>query len=133
MSINGHFRQVSPRALDVLLARPELMGGARDWMAEQPDAADPFAGLPASARAILGSLPAQVAEVADAMQALGEEGALARYVPAEFEAAGITPCGWDDPAEDEQRREWLRETFREVLDYYVAARDRGYGMILTLV
>lgn len=77
--------------------------------------------------------PSQVAELADALQALGEDALMARYVPAAFEAAGIAPCGWEDPDEDAERREWLLDTFREVRDYYVAARDRGYGMVLALV
>lgn len=227
MSINGQFRQVSPRALDLLRARPGLVRAALDWTPLHPDPDDPFADLPAGTRAILECLPAemhaeaaarmrqslavlpglaapyaeetealkaagmgdddlpqtldirkswhplhfllsgqvwetpwplgavvlggeplgedmgygparvltppQVAELADALQALGEAGVLARYAPAELEAAGIAPSGWEDPDEDEERRAWMLDTWREVRDYYVDARRRGYGMILALV
>ena len=227
MSINGQFRQVSPRALDLLRARPELVRAALDWTPLHPDPDDPFGDLPAGTRAILECLPAemhaevaarmrqslaglpglldpyaeeaealraagigdgdlpaaldirkswhplhfllsgqpwdapwplgavvlggealgedggygparvlspaQVAELAEALQALGDEGALARYAPAAFEAAGIAPAGWEDPDEDEERREWMLDTYREVRDYYADARRRGYGMILALV
>jgi hypothetical protein len=227
MSINGQFRQVSPRALDLLRARPELVPAALDWRPLHPDPGDPFADLPAATRAILECLPAemhveaaarmrqslaglpgladlyaeetealkaagtgdddlpealdirkswhplhfvlcgqawdapwpmgavvlggeplgddmgygparvltpaQVMELADALQALGDAGVLARYAPAELEAADIAPSGWEDPGEDEERREWMLDTWREVRDYYVDARRRGYGMILALV
>jgi hypothetical protein len=45
----------------------------------------------------------------------------------------MAPYGWEDPDEDAEGREWLLDTFREVRDDYVAARDRGYGMILAMV
>lgn len=227
MSINGQFRQVSPRALDLIRARPALAPAALSWTPLRSDPDDPFADLPAGTRAILEAIPEemreaaavqmraaqaaypgladlyaaetaelraagigdddlpaaldirkswhplhflltgqawetpwplgavvlggepvgedlgygparlltpeQVAELANALQALGEVGAMTRYVPAEFEAADIAPGGWEDPEEDEERREWLLDTFREVRDYYLDARRRGYGMMLAMV
>ncbi len=229
MSINGQFRQISPRALDIVLQQPELIAGALDWEPENPDPADPLAALPAGARAILemvpeaargnvaaqmlastaaypgmdqfyaeefaalkaagvgdGDLPpaldirksweplnfllagkpdepgpaplgsavlggrevgedhvygpirvlspAETAEVATALEALGDEGAMARYSPAAFDAAGL--CGfedWEDEEEAEVLHDWVLETYREVRDYYLEARGRGYGMLLALV
>lgn len=228
MSINGQFRQISPRALDLVLQQPELAGAALDWASEDEDPADPLAGLPAGTRAILEFLPeearakaaaevraraamfpgldaldareravleaagvrsadlppaldirksweplnfllagtphepgpdplgtavlggrevgedlgygpvrvlspAETAEVADALEALGDGGLMARYSADAFEEAGLEPAGWDDPEEDEERREWMLDTYHEVRDYYVEARGRGYGMLLALV
>jgi hypothetical protein len=226
MSINGQFRQISPRALEVVLQEPGLLAGALNWAPENPDPADPSAALPASARALLemfpeaaranavaqmlastaaldqfyeeefaalraagvgdGDLPpaldirksweplnhllagtpdepgpaplgsavlggrevgddhvygpirvltpAETADVAAALEALGDEGAMARYSPEAFDEAGL--CGfedWEDEEEAEILHDWVLETYREVRDYYLEARGRGYGMLLALV
>lgn len=229
MSINGQFRQISPRALDLVLQRPELLSGALNWQAENADPADPLAGIPAGARAILEMLPeaarakaaaqmmaataafpgmrefhsdefaalkaagvgdgdlpptldirksweplnfllagkphepgpgplgsavlggrevgddhgygpirvltpAETAEVAAALEALGDEGAMARYSAEAFDEAGLSGFeDWEDEEEAEALHEWVLETYREVRDYYLEARGRGYGMLLALV
>lgn len=228
--MNGVFRQVSPRALEILKQHPGMIGTALDWeTAAPPDTGDPLAGLPASTRAIFACLPpeaqamaaaqharameqmrtmnpmlaalqaeedeetaelraagvtdddlpdaldirkswhplhfllagtaydptpgagqavlggsevgddhvygpvrvltaAETAEVAAALAGLSEEQLLARYDVAALQAAGIRGC-----KDDEDHREWMAETFREVRDYYLAARERGYGMLLAIV
>lgn len=192
MSMNGVYRQVSPRALAVLEEQPELAGAALDWMnadstmlrenpalagmmddedeefegfealraagitdADLPATVDilkTFHGLhfllagtpwepgPGAGQAVFGGReigeevvygPARVmsvaetAEVAAALAAVTEGELAARYDADAMRAAEIYGA-WND-------LEWLLESFRQVRDYYAAARDRGYGMLLAIV
>jgi len=97
MSMNGQFRQVSPRALSILLEQPDLLPAALEqdqWGADPADPADPMACLPAAMRGIIGTLPPEALQAAVAQQAemmqrmLGANPALARLLAAEAEDAG---------------------------------------------
>lgn len=245
MSMNGLFRQVSPRALDVLLRQPDLLQEALTWRPAVQDAAPgPLAGLPPAVRAMYARLPPAAQEqflttqarmlekmmaspaLAGLKEASGGDAAaaFARMTgarsdePDELRRAGILPAdlgepleiekawhalhwllartvaepgtgvgqavlggreagddtgygpvramtaeevaavagalaelsadevlgrfdaeamnevkiypGWTDNDED---REWVRESYDAVRDYYAAARDRGFGMLLAIV
>src|SRR5215218_524392 len=109
MSMNGVYRQVSPRALSLLEEQPELAGAALNWENTPPvDSDDPLAGLPASTRAIFSSLPPEAQRMAAAQHAemmsrmLRENPALAGMMHGEDEefealrAAGITDADLPD-------------------------------------
>ncbi|HEX3535175.1 MAG TPA: YfbM family protein [Stellaceae bacterium] len=73
--------------------------------------------------------PAQVAEIA---AALGTPG-LAKTLRARFDAAAMTRLGvypgtWD-AAED---RDWLITAFRELRDFYIAARKAGQAVVTVI-
>ncbi|MFL5382014.1 MAG: YfbM family protein [Longimicrobiaceae bacterium] len=226
MSMNAQFRQVSPRALEILLGQPELIAAAVLWENAAPeDSAGPLAGLPANMRAIFGSLPpeaqkAAVAEHARMIEQMRTQPLFAMMQGEQDEDAGklraagivdddlpeavdigqtwhglhfllagsaddtgpgaaqavlggretenddfgygpvrvMTPEETADVAaglaaltEDEfaarhdadamhaaeiygafDEVEWLLEAFRQLRDYYAAARERGYGMLLAI-
>lgn len=72
--------------------------------------------------------PAEVAAVADALDQVTHADLDIRYDPSAMEGEKIYPGGWDDP----DSADWLIETFDEVKAYYAQARDRGYGMLLSM-
>jgi hypothetical protein len=70
MSMNGQFRQVSPRAFSILLEQPELVQAAFSRESAAPaDSDDPLAGLPASTRAIFAGFPLEAQRAAAAQHA----------------------------------------------------------------
>lgn len=72
--------------------------------------------------------PAEVSAVAEALGRLTHEDLGARFDPSAMEAEKIYPGQWDEP----DNQEWLLEAFDEVKTYYAQARDRGYGMLLSM-
>ena len=70
----------------------------------------------------------QVTRIADEMGALSDAAVLARYDAEQMNALSIYPGGWDLP----EQREWLRESFVQVRDFYIAAGEVGDAMLLFL-
>ena len=68
--------------------------------------------------------PAETAEVAAALAALTEDEVAARYDAGAMAAAEIYGAC--------EEVEWLLEAFRQLRDYYAAARERGHGMLLAI-
>jgi hypothetical protein len=67
---------------------------------------------------------AETSDVAAALTALTEDEVAARYDADAMHAAGIYGAC--------ENVEWLLEAFRQVRDYYAAARERDHGMILAI-
>lgn len=108
MSMNGQFRQLSSRALQLLNERPELVQAALDWdgSASPAPAAgaageDPLAGLPANVRRMFEHLPEEMQRMA-AAKFTGAREAFAKRSPlaAQFVAR--------EQEEDDEEREALR-------------------------
>ena len=72
--------------------------------------------------------PAEVAAVADALDQVTHADLDARYNPTVMDGEKIYPGHWDDP----DSADWMIDTFDEVKAYYAQARDRGYGMLLSM-
>ena len=72
--------------------------------------------------------PAEVAAVADALAPLTADDLAQRYDPSAMERQKIYPGHWHEPDSED----WLLETFDEVKAYYAQARERGYGMLLSM-
>lgn len=72
--------------------------------------------------------PAEVSTVADALGQLTHEDLGARFDPSAMEGEKVYPGQWSEP----DNEEWLLEAFDDVKAYYTAARDRGYGMLLSM-
>lgn len=72
--------------------------------------------------------PAEVAAVADALDQVTHADLDARYDPSIMDQQKIYPGHWDDP----DSADWMIDTFDEVKAYYAQARERGYGMLLSM-
>jgi hypothetical protein len=70
----------------------------------------------------------QVTRIADEMHALSDANVLARYDAEQMNALGLYPGGWELP----EHREWLREAFAQVRNFYIAAGEVGDAMLLFL-
>lgn len=72
--------------------------------------------------------PAQVASLATALEGLSQAELEKNFAPEAMDE--IYPSGWSSSGPEEL--EWLLDAFRDVRDYYVEARERGFGMLLYL-
>jgi len=102
MSMNASFRTISPRALEILRARPHLTGAILDF--GSPDAPGaPGVPLPAELQEVLKGMPTEMAEQfkqnigASLSGTFGGEGVRDREAEAEIAAHGITPGDLGEP------------------------------------
>lgn len=76
--------------------------------------------------------PGEVAAVADALGRLSHEDLGARFDASAMEGEKIYPGPWSESDDHHNQQEWLLEAFEDVKAYYAEARDRGYGMLLSM-
>lgn len=72
--------------------------------------------------------PAEVAAVANALGQLTHADLGARFDPSAMDGEKVYPGPWSEP----DNQAWLLEAFDDVKAYYAQARDRGYGMLLSM-